>query len=254
MSKFCPKCGRENLEESSFCANCGYDFKKLNDILKEEPKTEKKFEISKKNNLNTSFNWKNILIIFLIIVIIGLIALTVSGNTNENISTQNNQISSDNIVSEEFSDINDSSFENVKTHNFNYANKANFNISDSLTDKTEVKSIIFGQGVSYKYSDGSVCNLGGLASYGGSDDLEYRQNDAYIEEIGKYHTPQGYDGYIFKYDSSENYDVLIDLDNMTIVEADGFESEYDYFWATFHSLNESKTFINTFKLNESVIK
>ena len=155
MSKFCPKCGRENLEESSFCANCGYDFKKLNDILKEEPKTEKKFEISKKNNLNTSFNWKNILIIFLIIVIIGLIALTVSGNTNENISTQNNQISSDNIVSEEFSDINDSSFENVKTHNFNYANKANFNISDSLTDKTEVKSIIFGQGVSYKYSDGS---------------------------------------------------------------------------------------------------
>ena len=114
MSKFCPKCGRENLEESSFCANCGYDFKKLNDILKEEPKTEKKFEISKKNNLNTSFNWKNILIIFLIIVIIGLIALTVSGNTNENISTQNNQISSDNIVSEEFSDINDSSFEMLK--------------------------------------------------------------------------------------------------------------------------------------------
>lgn len=253
MSKFCPKCGRENLEESSFCANCGYDFEKLNDILKEEPKTEN-VGISKKNNLNTSFNWKNILIIFLIILLIGLIALNFSGNTNGNISTQNNQISSDNIVSDEFSDINDSSFENVKTHNFNYANKASFNISDSLTDKTEVKSIVFGAGVSYKYRDGSVCNLGGLASYGGNDELEYRQNDAYIEEIGKYHTSQGYDGYIFQHDGSDSYDVLIDLDNMTIVEPDGFESEYDYFWATFHSLNEAKVFINTFKINESVIK
>ena len=254
MSKFCPKCGRENLDEASFCANCGYDFKELNDILKEKPKTEKKIGISKENDLIASFKWKNILIVFLIILIIALIAFSFSGNGNGDIASDYNQISSSNDLSQDFSDINDSDLGSIKTHKFNYANKASFNLSDDLTDKTEVKTVYFGHGVSYKYSDDSVCYLGGLVAYEGNDALEYRQNEAYINEIGQYHTSQGYDAYIFQYDGTESYDVLIDLNNMTIVEDDGFELGYGYFWATFHSLDESKIFVNTFKLNESAIK
>lgn len=149
---------------------------------------------------------------------------------------------------------------NIKTHEFNYANKATFNLSDELTDKTGVDTILFGEGVSYKYpakngrSDGLVNMLGGLASYGGSDTVESKQNTAYYEEIESGPTSQGYDSYIFKYDNNDEYQVYIDLKNMTIVEPDGFESQYDYFSGTFQSLEEAKIFIDTFKINKDVIK
>lgn len=262
MSKFCPKCGQENLDESSFCAHCGYDFKKLNSILTEESETEKKIKLPNKDNLNSFFNWKNILIAVLVIAILCLIASSFLGNADDNISSQSNQIASDyadqidysNNLADESSDAGDFDGENIETHEFNYANKASFNISNSLTDKTEVKNIVFGQGVSYEYSDDYVCYLGGLVAIGSSDELEYRQNEAYIDEIGNYQTSQGYDAYIFKTGDIEDYEVLVDLNNMTIVESDGFESKYAYFWATFHSLNEAKIFIDTFKINESAIK
>ncbi|WP_405306115.1 hypothetical protein [Methanobrevibacter sp.] len=149
---------------------------------------------------------------------------------------------------------------NIKTHEFNYANKATFNLSDELTDKDGVESIIFGEGVSYEYpakdgsKDGLVNMLGGLASYGGSDTVESKQNTAYYEEIESEPTSQGYDSYIFKYDDFDEYEVYIDLKNITIVEPDGFESQYDYFSGTFQSLDEAKIFIETFKINEDVIK
>ena len=96
--------------------------------------------------------------------------------------------------------------------------------------------------------------LGGLASYGGSDTVESKQNTAYYEEIESGPTSQGYDSYIFKYDNNDEYQVYIDLKNMTIVEPDGFESQYDYFSGTFQSLEEAKIFIDTFKINKDVIK
>lgn len=149
---------------------------------------------------------------------------------------------------------------NIKTHEFNYANKATFNISDELTDKTGVESIVFGQGVSYEYpakdgSDNGLVNmLGGLASYGGSDTVESKQNDAYQNEIESEPTPQGYKAYIFQWDDYDQYEVYIDLNNMTIVESDGFESQYDYFTGTFQSLEEAQIFVKTFKINETAIK
>lgn len=148
----------------------------------------------------------------------------------------------------------DSNDSNIKTHEFNYGNKATFNISDNLTNKTGVDSILFGQGVSYKYDDDSVCFLGGLAAYGGSDEVESKQNTAYYEEIDSNATSQGYNTYIFKYEDSEDYEVYIALENMTIVESDGFDEQYTYFWATFHSLDEAKVFVDTFKINEEAIK
>ena len=63
-------------------------------------------------------------------------------------------------------DSNDSS---IKTHEFNYANKATFNISDNLTDKTGAESISFWDGVSYDYPDGDlICYIEAIADYGGS--------------------------------------------------------------------------------------
>ncbi|MDE4078650.1 hypothetical protein OTK55_06425 [Methanosphaera sp. Vir-13MRS] len=147
----------------------------------------------------------------------------------------------------------------VKTHEFNYANKAVFNLNDELTDKTGVETILFGEGVSYEYpakegkEHGLVNMLGGLVSSGSSDWVESKQNTAYIEEIESNPTFQGYETHIFKYDNMEEYEVYIDLNNMTIVKPDGFEEQYDYFSGTFQSLDEAKIFIQTFKINEDVI-
>ncbi len=156
-------------------------------------------------------------------------------------------------------DSNNSNDKNIKTHEFNYGNMATFNISDDLTNKTGVEKIVFGQGVSYKYPDkndnGLVNMLGGLAHYdGGSDPVESNQNTAYYKEIKGEPTSQGYKSYIFKMDNSEQYQVYIDLNNVTIVGGDGFESQYDYFTGTFQSLEEAKIFIETFKINENAIK
>lgn len=158
-------------------------------------------------------------------------------------------------------DSGDSNNGNVKTHEFNYANKATFNLSDELTDKTGVESIIFGEGVSYEYpakdgkDNGLVNMLGGLAHFdGGSDTVESKENTAYYKEIDSKPTSQGYESYIFKYDDNEEYEVYIDLKNITIVENDGYEGEYDYFMGTFQSLEEAQIFIETFKINEDAVK
>ena len=130
---------------------------------------------------------------------------------------------------------------------------ASFNLSDELTDKTGVQDIVFGQGVSYKYPNGLVNMLGGI-SHGGSDTVEYHKNNAFYEEIKSDPTSQGYPAYIFKHDNSEEYEVYIDLNNITIVDFSGFESQYDYFMGTFKSQDEAQIFIKTFKINETAIK
>lgn len=140
---------------------------------------------------------------------------------------------------------------NIKTHEFNYANKAIFNISDDLTEKTGAESISFWNGVSYDYPKGNtVCYLEAIADYGGSDEVESNQNNAIFEEIDSNPTSQGYKTYIFKWDDLDEYDVYIDLNNLTINE-DGFNQNYKYFKGTFASLDEAKVFIDTFKITES---
>lgn len=163
-------------------------------------------------------------------------------------------VASCSAVSAGLLDNNDSDV-SIKTHEFNYGNKATFNISDNLTDKTGAESIMFGEGVSYDYPNGDlVCFIYALADYGGSDEVEHNQNDAFLEEVESEPTSQGYKTYIFKWDDMDQYDVYIDLDNMTIVEDSGFDEQYKYFKAEFQTLDEAKVFIETFKINEDAIK
>ena len=75
-----------------------------------------------------------------------------------------------------------------------------------------------------------------------------------IEEIESEPTSQGYQTYIFKWDDIDEYDVYIDLNGATIVEDGGYEESYKYFTGSFKTLDEAKIFIETFKLNEEVIK
>lgn len=160
-------------------------------------------------------------------------------------------IASSAVVSAGLLDSNDS---NIKTHEFNYGNKATFNISDDLTDKTGAERISFWDGVSYDYPNGdTVCYLEAIADYGGSDEVENNQNNALFKEIDSNPTSQGYETYIFKWDNIDEYDVYIDLNNLTINE-DGFDQQYKYFKGTFESLDEAKVFIDTFKINEDAVK
>ena len=137
----------------------------------------------------------------------------------------------------------------IKTHEFRYANAATFNISDELTNETHVDNIIFGQGVSYKYKDGLVNMLGGLTSYGSSDTVESKDNNANYKKIDTNKTQQGFEAHLYEWDGpSKQYQLYIDLNNATIVASDGYESQYAYFMGTFDSLEEAKIFINTSKL------
>ena len=161
-------------------------------------------------------------------------------------------ISSISIVSAGLLDNNDGT--NIKTHEFNYGNKATFNISDNLTDKTGAESISFWDGVSYDYPDSDVvCYLYAMSDYGGSDEVESNQNDAMFEEVDSNPTSQGYETYIFKWDGIDQYDVYIDLNNLTINE-DGFDEQYKYFKGSFETLDEAKVFIDTFKISEGASK
>lgn len=160
-------------------------------------------------------------------------------------------IASSTAVSAGLFDSNDS---NIKTHEFNYANKATFNISDNLTDKTGAENILFGSGVSYDYPDGNlVCFIYGEMDFG-SDEVESNQNDAMFEEIESNPTSQGYKTYIFKWDDMNEYDVFIDLDNLTVVEDSGYDEQYKYFRGSFETLDEAQVFIDTFKINEDQLK
>ena len=151
----------------------------------------------------------------------------------------------------------DSNVGGVKTHNFNYSDRFSFNISDSLTDKTEVKNLPISSlsHISYKYNDGFICYLEAWTAYGDRDEIEEKQNSAYVEELGNYSTSQGYGAYIFKRESfKETYEVLIDLKYITIVDINGSEYKFKIFYATFPSLDEAKIFIDTFKINMRFVK
>ena len=141
---------------------------------------------------------------------------------------------------------------NVKTHEYNFANKAVFNISDDLTNETEFKlspQDSLDVGVYYTYHDGKViCSLWCV----GEDaitDFEGHQEDPSYEKIESNRTSQGYKTYVFK--DSDEYDVFIELDNLTVDYDDGAEIQYHYFSGNFETLNEAQIFIDTFKVNET---
>lgn len=140
---------------------------------------------------------------------------------------------------------------NMITHEYNFANKAFFNISNDLTNDTEFKlssGDSLDVGSYYIYPDEKViCSLW----FVGEDavtDFEGHQEDSSYEKIDSNSTSQGYKTYVFR-DSNE-YDVFIELNNLTVV-VDGIEIQYYYFRGSFESLDEVQIFIDTFKINET---
>lgn len=140
----------------------------------------------------------------------------------------------------------------IKTHEYNFLNKAIFNISDELTNETELnasQSDSLEVGTFYTYPDGKViCSLW-FVGEDGSTDFEGHQEDSSYEKIVGNKTSQGYKAYIFK--GSGECDVFIDLNNLTL-DYGGNEMKYCYFRGTFETLDEAQVFIDTFKINETL--
>ena len=139
----------------------------------------------------------------------------------------------------------------IETQEYNFLNKVFFNISDDLTNETEFilsPSDSLEVGTHYTYPDEKViCSLW-FVGEDGVTDFEGHQEDSSYEKIESNTTSQGYKTFIFK-DSNE-YDVFIDLDNLTI-DNRGIEMQYYYFMGTFETLDEAQIFIDTFKINET---
>ena len=109
--------------------------------------------------------------------------------------------------------------DSIKTHEYNFSNKAFFNISDDLTNESEFKLSPFDSlevGTYYPYPDQKViCSLCFVGA-DGITDFEGHQEGSSYEKIGSNTTSQGFKTYIFK-DSNE-YDVFIDLNNLIVTD------------------------------------
>ena len=141
----------------------------------------------------------------------------------------------------------------IKTHEYNFADKASFNISDNLTNETEFK-LSSGDsldiGVYYFYpGDKVICSLC-FVGEDGVTDFEGHLEDSSYEKIDSNATSQGYKTYVFK--DSDEYDLFIKLNNLP-VDDDGVEVPYYYFSGNFESLDEVQIVIDTFKINETLI-
>lgn len=149
------------------------------------------------------------------------------------------------IVSAEF---------DIKTHEYNFADKALFNISDDLTNETEFKlspGDTLDVGAYYIYPDDkTICSLY-FVGEDGVTDFEGHWEDSSYEKIDSNATSQGYETYLFK--DSDEYDVFIELDNLTVDDG-GIDIVYYYFSGSFESLKEAQIFIDTFKINEKLIE
>lgn len=173
------------------------------------------------NDKKESFFKQNKKILILIIIILIIIIISVSGA----ILTQNKPI---------------------KTHNFVYVNAVSFNISDELTNETNVSKILFGEGVKYRYSNGIVNALGGLTNYSNSDPVVAKDNDDFYKKIESNKTSQGYETHVYEYNGE--YQVYIKLNYTEPGMSESNRIEYEYFTGTFSSLEEVKIFIDTFKV------
>ncbi len=141
----------------------------------------------------------------------------------------------------------------IKTHEYNFADKVFFNISDDLTNETEFKLSSVDSldvGAYYIYPDDkAICSLCFVGEDGVTDFEGHQENSSY-EKIDSNMTSQGYKTYVFK--DSDGYDVFIELNNLT-VDDNGVEMPYYYFSGSFESLDEAQIVIDTFKINEKLI-
>lgn len=140
----------------------------------------------------------------------------------------------------------------LKTHEYNFADKAFFNISDDLTNESEFmlsSGETLDVGNFYAYPDEKVICALWFVGEDGVTDFEAHTEDAAYEEIESNSTSQGYKVYIFK--DSQEYDVYIDLNNLTVTFDDGTEMPYLYFSGSFETLDEAQIFVDTFKISET---
>ncbi|WP_303372516.1 hypothetical protein [Methanobrevibacter sp.] len=141
----------------------------------------------------------------------------------------------------------------IKTHEYNFADKVFFNISDDLTNETEFKlssGDSLDVGVYYIYpDDNAICSLY-FVGEDGVTDFEGHQEDSSYEKIDSNATSQGYKTYLFR--DSDGYDVFVELNNLA-VDKGGIEIPYYYFSGSFESLDEAQIVIDTFKIDEKLI-
>ena len=86
MSKKCPKCGKENEDVASFCANCGYSFN--SDFNSKEVESTKNLSITIENNGSRSTirlpSLKVILVIFALLIVLVLVVSNQVGHVGNN--------------------------------------------------------------------------------------------------------------------------------------------------------------------------
>ena len=80
MTKKCPKCGKENEDVASFCANCGYSFN--SDFNKSENSDNITISIERNGSKSTIRlpGIKVILAILAIVLVIGILAMSFNGH------------------------------------------------------------------------------------------------------------------------------------------------------------------------------
>ena len=90
MTHKCPKCGKENDDVASFCANCGYSFN--SEFNKEENSDDISISIERNGSKSTIRlpSLKLILLILGLILIIGLIAFSFNGDADTGSSDSKN--------------------------------------------------------------------------------------------------------------------------------------------------------------------
>ncbi|MBR3139466.1 MAG: hypothetical protein IKF11_01175 [Methanobrevibacter sp.] len=186
----------------------------------------------------------NILVISLVLGLIIVPNIHTNGDSDSQLSHQLSDASSAKTPKWDYEN------RTLTTHEFDYSKIVSFNISDELTDNTNVDDIVLGHGISYKYDCGLVNSMGGLTTEGSGNTIENMDNTAYYEKISSDKTQQGYKTYVYK-DEGTKYDVYqvyIDINNLKVIESNGFESNYAYFHGSFPSLKEANVFIDTFKV------
>ncbi len=143
--------------------------------------------------------------------------------------------------------------DSIKTHEYNFSNKAFFNISDDLTNETEFELSQFdslGGGVYYEYPDEKgFCSLWFVGDDGLTEFEGYQEDESYKEIESNTTTCEGYKTYIFN--DSDEYVVFVDLNNLSVVYDDGFDEHYYYFRGSFETLDEVQIFTDTFRINET---
>ena len=161
-------------------------------------------------------------------------------------------IASTSVVSAGLFDIGGS---NVKTHQFNYLDTFYFNVSDDLTNKTGVNGISIYDGVSYNYPNSdSVFRFMPIVQTNGSDELEHNRNDALYEEVKTQNTTQNFTAAIFELNGLKEYQVVIDIKNITIPDSYGLDTKYGFITVDVKTLDEAQAFVNSFKVNEKYVK